>query len=301
MEHLNLEGGRATGLSARFLDRRTLQPTAHRLEVEVEVVVVAAGGLNTAPLLMRSKVPDPSRELGRNLKVNPCPQLFGLFDTDVVMWRNIPAGVGTMALRRHRFEGGRYVEGGYLLYPNQLPPATLAALLPGFGRAHRKLMERAHQLGSSIAWIDDSGSGSVTLDDDGAPQWHFELDALDELTVRDALKKEARVLFEAGATEVLVPDAAGSRLHGPEQLQQLDRVVVSRSMLLAAPHPCGMTRMGSDPARSVVAPTHEVHAVKGLYVCDPSVFPTAPSVDPSESIMAFSLVAAKGMLERGVV
>ena len=90
----------------------------------------------------------------------------------------------------------------------------------------------------------------------------------------------------------------GTRLKGLDQVKLIDQVDVSAgSMLFAAPHPCGMARMGSDPAKSVVAPTHELHAVKGLYVCDPSVFPTAPSVDPSESIMAFSCVAAKSILQ----
>jgi choline dehydrogenase-like flavoprotein len=56
--------------------------------------------------------------------------------------------------------------------------------------------------------------------------------------------------------------------------------------------------MGKKPATSVVDSNHEVHSVKGLFVCDPSVFPTAVSVDPSETIMAFSFVAATRMLER---
>jgi choline dehydrogenase-like flavoprotein len=56
--------------------------------------------------------------------------------------------------------------------------------------------------------------------------------------------------------------------------------------------------MGKDPKTSVVNSDHEVHAVKGLFVTDPSVFPTAVSVDPSETIMAFSLVAAQRLLAR---
>ena len=59
-----------------------------------------------------------------------------------------------------------------------------------------------------------------------------------------------------------------------------------------------MARMGKDPSTSVVDAYNEVHAVKGLLVCDPSVFPTAPSVDPSETIMAFSYLAAHRLLQR---
>jgi len=297
VEQILVEGGRAVGVSARFLDRRTAGPSGHTLEVRAKVVIVSAGGFNSAPLLMRSKIPDPSGQLGKNLQFNPCPQLFGLFERDVVMWRGIPAAVGTMEYRLHRFEGARYVEGGYLLHPNQLPPATLAALLPGFGKAHQQLMENAHRIGSCIAWIDDVNSGSVRLDGEGRPIWSWTLSGQDELTVRDALRKEALVLLHAGAKEVIVPDTKGTRLSDLNELPKLDTVDLRPgSMTFAVPHPAGMCRMGKDPATSVVNSHNEVHAVKGLYVCDPSVFPTAVSVDPSETIMAFSALAAERML-----
>lgn len=299
VEQIVIEHGRAVGVAARFLDRRTGKPSGHALEVRAKAVIVAAGGFNSAPLLMRSKIPDPSGQLGKNLQFNPCPQLFGLFDQDVVMWRGIPAAVGTMEYRLHRFDNGRYVEGGYLMHPNQLPPATLAALLPGFGKAHQQLMENAHRIGSCIAWIDDTNTGSVSLDDDGKPLWNWTLTGQDELTVRDALKKQALVLLHAGAKEVIVPDPKGTRISDLNELSKLDGVDLRPgSMMFASPHPAGMCRMGKDPATSVVDANNEVHAVKGLYVCDPSVFPTAVSVDPSETIMAFSYLAAERLLAR---
>ncbi|HZN93051.1 MAG TPA: GMC family oxidoreductase, partial [Myxococcales bacterium] len=299
VDRVLMEGGRATGVAARFIDRRTNQPSGHTLRVRAEVVVVAAGGFNSAPLLMRSGVPDPSGQLGKNLQLNPCAQTFALFDEDVVLWRNIPAATGVLDLRLPRMDGDRYLEGGYLLHPNQLQPAILGALLPGFGRSHRALMARAHQIGSCIAWIDDAETGSVTLDGDGEPVWHWELRGRDELAIRDAMKKQATVLLHAGAREVIIPDPAGTRIRDLAELEKIDAVDVRPgSMLFAGPHPAGMARMGTDPATSVVDCRNEVHAVKGLYVCDPSVFPTAVSVDPSETIMAFSAVAARKMLER---
>ena len=45
-----------------------------------------------------------------------------------------------------------------------------------------------------------------------------------------------------------------------------------------------------------VTSTHEAHEVPGLYVADPSVFPLPPSVDPSLTIMAFSVIAARSIL-----
>ena len=51
--------------------------------------------------------------------------------------------------------------------------------------------------------------------------------------------------------------------------------------------------MGTDPKTSVVGMDHRVHGFSNLFVADPSVFPTGPSVDPSFTIMAFSHVAAR--------
>ena len=296
IDRVMMEKGRAIGVVGRFLDRSKGHPSGHTLTVKAKVVIVAAGGFHSAPLLMRSGVTSASSQLGRNLMMNPCPQLFGLFDQDVVMWRNIPAGVGSRQLRLHRFEGEKYKEGGYLLYPNQLTPSTLAALLPGFGSSHRKLMDNAHRIGSAIAWIDDQNGGRVSLDDELNPVWDYELEGVDLLTVRDALTKQATVLFHAGAKEIVIPDPLGTRLRGMDELKRIDAVDVS-AIMYAAPHPSGMCRMGKDPATSVVDCDNQVHGVKGLYVCDPSVFPTAVSVDPSETIMAFSYLAASKLLE----
>lgn len=300
-DQILIEDGRAVGVRGSFIDRRTNRPSGHTVRVRAQVVVAAAGGFNTAPLLMRSKVPDRSGQLGRNLMVNPTVFTWALFDEDVVLWRNIPAGVGTMDFRLARMDGDRYVEGGYLLYPNQVQPATLAALLPGFGAPHRKLMERAHQIGSATAWLDDTAdsAGSVELDGDGEPIWHYTLRGRDVQQARDAIRKQATVLLHAGAREVILPDARGTRIHDLKDLGRIDGVDLGPgSAMFAAPHPSSMCRMGKDPATSVVDCDGQVHSVKGLYVADPSAFPTAVSVDPSETIMAWSYVTARKMLEQ---
>jgi len=50
--------------------------------------------------------------------------------------------------------------------------------------------------------------------------------------------------------------------------------------------------MGPDPQTCVVAVDHRIHGSDNVYVADPSVLPTPPSMDPSLTIMAFSFVAA---------
>ena len=298
VDGIELENGRAVGVRGSFIDRRTGRPSGHKLRVRARVVIVAAGGYNTAPLLLRSKIPNPSGQLGKNLQVNPCAQTFALFDEDVILWRGLPAGVGVMTERLARRDGsGEYLGGGYLLHPNQLPPAGMGVLLPGFGRSHRALMDQAHRIGSCIAWIDDVGSGSVTLDEDGAPVWSYQMKQDDWLILRDAMRVQARVMLHAGAREIILPDSRGTRVRDERELGRIETIDIGPgSTIFPAPHPAGMCRMGRDPATSVVDCGGQVHAVKNLYVCDPSAFPTAVSVDPSETIMAFSYVASAKLL-----
>jgi choline dehydrogenase-like flavoprotein len=55
--------------------------------------------------------------------------------------------------------------------------------------------------------------------------------------------------------------------------------------------------MGLSAEDSVVDSTHRVHGVANLFVADSSVFPTAVSVDPSLTIMGFSCIAARHVLD----
>ena len=59
---------------------------------------------------------------------------------------------------------------------------------------------------------------------------------------------------------------------------------VNRLMMFTA-HQMGTCRMGADPRTSVTDAHGQVHGVKGLFVCDGSLFPSASGVNPMVSIM----------------
>lgn len=288
--------GRATGLRASFLDRRTGRPSGHVLTVESRCVVLAAGGYGSAVIWLRSQLPNGSGQVGKNLYCNPVPYLHAIFPDPVEQWTNIPTATGTSDFRLARYDGSRYVEGGYLLHPNQLQPELLAVTLPGFGVEHRRLMDLLPRIGGAVAWIDDEMPGDITLDRQGRPVYRYEIRGVDALKIRDAMKKQALLLLAAGATEVIVPDARGTRIRDTREVALLDGLdIADGTILFGAPHPAGTLRMGADPRTAVVKATHEAHQVPGLFVADPSAFPLPPSVDPSLGIMAWSYVAAKSV------
>ena len=51
--------------------------------------------------------------------------------------------------------------------------------------------------------------------------------------------------------------------------------------------------MGASPKTSVTDKHQQVHGVKGLFVCDSSVFPTACGVNPMLSIMGLAHKASQ--------
>ncbi|MBA4306911.1 MAG: GMC family oxidoreductase [Sphingopyxis sp.] len=291
--------GKANGVEAEFLDRATGLPKGHKLSVKARIVVLAAGGFASAAIWLRSKLPNGSGQVGKNLYVNPCPYLYAVYDEPVVLWENIPTATGTQDFRLARYQGKKYVEGGYLLHPNQIQPEFLAATLPGFGIEHAKLMERLPYIGSAVSWVDDEMPGQIILNDQGKIAYDYVVRGVDLLKTRDALKKQAMLLFASGAREVIVPDIVGTRLRDPDQISVFDTLdMTGGNTLWGGPHPAGALRMGKDPNSSVVGSDHQAHEVPGLYVADPSAFPVPPSVDPSLTIMAWSVIAANAIQTR---
>jgi gluconate 2-dehydrogenase alpha chain len=63
-------------------------------------------------------------------------------------------------------------------------------------------------------------------------------------------------------------------------------------------HDVGGCRMGDDPATSVVDRTLQVHDTRGLYVYSGAVFPTCPGVNPTLTLWALSLKAARELVAR---
>ncbi|MGE4480799.1 GMC oxidoreductase [Acidocella sp.] len=69
-------------------------------------------------------------------------------------------------------------------------------------------------------------------------------------------------------------------------------------MFMDVAHPTGTTRMGDDPARSVVDRNSQVHGVSGLFVAGSSVFPTSSHANPTQMIVALALRLADRLRAR---
>jgi choline dehydrogenase-like flavoprotein len=54
--------------------------------------------------------------------------------------------------------------------------------------------------------------------------------------------------------------------------------------------------MGADPATSVVGPTGEAHALRGLYLADSSIFPTSLGVNPQLTTMVLATAIGRALV-----
>jgi len=64
-------------------------------------------------------------------------------------------------------------------------------------------------------------------------------------------------------------------------------------------HLMGGCGIGVDGATSVVDPEFRLHGHRNIFVADSSVFPSAPGINPSLTVMALSLMGAASILKEG--
>jgi choline dehydrogenase-like flavoprotein len=112
----------------------------------------------------------------------------------------------------------------------------------------------------------------------------------DRAQLAKGLVASAKILFAAGAREVVFPGMKLVRLQSALELDTFDTGFVrAHHVPLSAVHPMGTMAMGKDPKKSVVSSTGEHHQTRGLFVLDGSLFPTSLGGPPQISIYAFAL------------
>ncbi|MFI5979124.1 GMC family oxidoreductase N-terminal domain-containing protein [Streptomyces sp. NPDC051452] len=267
---------RAAGVRARRAD-------GSELEILGPLVVTAAGALQTPQLLRRSGLGRHPR-LGRNLSVHPATSMAGRFGPPVTSWTGVLQSAAVEELHHQ----------GILIEATASPPGMSSFVLPGLGRALRRELEGADRLAVLGAMIADRPSGRVL--GRGRTLVRYDLDPRDGHRLMTAVRAMGRILFAAGAEEVLtgVPRAPRART-----LAELDTLLAGlgpRDLHLSAFHPTGTAAAGGDPQRAPAGPEGRLRGVRGVLIADASVLPGCPEVNPQLSIMAAALAICESHL-----
>ncbi len=273
-----VKGGRAVGVRARA--------GPSQVTVKAKTVVVAAGGIHTPAVLVRSGLSGPN--VGRRLYFHPTTGILGEFDDVIEMWSGVPQSV--VVDHFANWDGKGY--GFWLETPPPHPGLLSSALAWHSGREHKEMMSRYPRLAAFIVLVRERVGGRLTVDRKGRPVMHYRLSQEDQPHMLRGIEEAFRIHHAAGAREIAGPHSSlepyrGGSLEG--YLKGLARAGFRpNTYALFSAHQMGTCPMGGSASRSVVDPHGEHWDVKNLFVADGSVFPTALGVNPMLTIMALA-------------
>lgn len=278
------DSGRARGVEARV--------NGKTLRVNAAAVVVAGGSVHSPALLLRSGVDLPA--LGRHLALHPATAVLADMGEEIRPW--------TGTVQAHYSDQFADLDRGYGFKLETAPvhPSLQALAVPWESAGqHRDRMATLPRTALAGLLLRDRFGGRVRVDRNGDPVVEYRLSRYDAAHLRRAISAGAEVLEAAGAREIWLPLARavsyrpGARGARADWLARVDATGWGpNQLLLVTFHQMASCRMGADPRRSVVDAEHRVWGVKGLYVADASVFPTASGVNPMLTVMGIAHRAA---------
>ncbi len=259
----------------------------HQLRVNARAVVLAAGSLNTPAILLRSGLGGPAT--GDYLRLHPVTAVWARFEERVDPWTGI-------LQTRYSNEFADLDGKGYGF---KFETAPVHPLFPaGFlgwedGASFKKDVLGLGHLDVGGILLRDRDHGKVTVRKDGSPVWKYSVSKYDQKHIREGVRRAAEMYLAAGATEIISSTIRPVRIGRGDSLDEFMAGVDSigygsNQTSYFTFHQMGSARMGSDPSKSVVDATNQVHGVDNLYVMDGSCFPTASGVNPMLSIASIA-------------
>jgi choline dehydrogenase-like flavoprotein len=291
VDHVLSEGGRAKGVVARA---RGTSGELVELTVAAPVVVIAAGGIESPAVLLRSGIGGPAT--GSFLRLHPTYFVGGVYDEVVNPWDGQFQALAS-------FDFTHAVDGtGFLVESVNVSLPFWAGALPfSDGAAHKERMLTLRNVASWHCVTHDHGAGRVVLGHDGEAVVRWQLDDPVDRRLAARLHVELARLHEArGANEILTfhwDDHTWRRGEDFEAyVARLETTSYERTAYSA--HQMGSCRMGADPACAVADGHGELHDTRGVWIGDASALPTAPGVNPMLTVMALARRTAHAILER---
>ncbi|MGX9295096.1 GMC family oxidoreductase [Tsukamurella paurometabola] len=285
-----VERGRATGVEA-------VGPDGAPVTVAARAVVVAAGSLQTPPLLRRSGL--RNKRIGANLRLHPVTAVAGVFDEDVRPWEG---GLQTRYSTEHAdLDGDGY---GVIYETGPASPGAITLFQPWHSAARHAADMRAlrHTVQVGVI-VRDTGSGRVTVGRDGEPVVRYRLNAHDAAHMQRGVVGAAEILAAAGATSVRSShqNRVAADLPGPlddfAAAAQREGYAPARCSMIAL-HIMGTAAMGGSRETSATDPDGATWEVPNLVVADASCFPTPSGVNPMISIEAIAHMNATRLAAR---
>ncbi len=263
-----------------------------------DVVVLAANGVGSARLMLlsaSSHFPDglgnSSGLVGKRLMMHPVTAVVGVYEEQLDSWLG-PYGNAIYSLEFAEGDASRGFPRGakweccpvpgpgevYVRYLG-LPPEERTGV-----ELHRLVSEG---LGHMFEWL-------ITVED--LPQDDNAVTLDPTLTDSDGIPAPRITYTMSSVTHAALAAMTEAGLEAHRASGALSTTVTSGGMPDTGWHLLGTARMGNDPSASVVDPYCRAHDVPNLFVVDGSAFVTSSSVNPTATISALALRAARHMI-----
>ena len=270
---------------------------ARDVAVEAKVVVVAGGAVGTPVLLQRSGLGGGA--VGKYLRLHPTTGLLGRYDREIYAAGGMP--LTSVCDEFHRLDANGY--GAWIETP-PMHPALAATACPGIGEAHRARMLDFRNTGTLIVLTRDGAdreqsNGQVAARRDGSVSIKYAVGKTDRAHALAGLEAAAQLHFAAGAREVVSGHVRPVIIRHPDEILRFrDRPMGPNDIPFFSAHVNGTARMGTDPRTAATDPHGERFGAPGVFIADGSLLPTAPGVNPQETIYALSTIVAERIASR---
>lgn len=238
----------------------------HYHSFKAKNIVLASGAIGNSRLLLNSGMQKKLPMLGKNFYTHPQFMSLGLYE------QKINAHKGPFQAMKSNDPSFRI--NSFKLENVFAPPVALSMLLPGIGREHMRAMKKLSHYACIEVAIRDQNPGQIKVNGSGRVQIHKNLDRRDRETKKKGEAIIHQIFSSTGAKKIIDGN------------------------LSIGLHLMGGLGIGPDKASSVVNQEFEVHDHKNIFCADSSIFPNAPGINPSLTIMALSYMAADKILKR---
>ncbi|MEK6282212.1 MAG: GMC family oxidoreductase [Acidobacteriota bacterium] len=274
-----------------------------RAIINARRMVVAAGAFFSSSILLRSPKFPNRQSIGRKIYLQPHAQIFALFDKPVtapgatqddgqyVPFNGVPAIYNFLGfLKEHHF----------WWLASILYPAGLASFVSNLKPdEHFEIMRQYHNTMSITLTVKDDPAKSRMVLKDGRAQLDFEESKHDIESFRKCFLAAAEGFLKVGARRVFLPLLRPPVIEKPADLRKIETLKFTYNDLISySDHTSGGNQFGVDAEHGVTDPQGRVFGTSNVYVADSSLFPSAPGVNPSWTIMALARHVALGILSQ---
>lgn len=296
------------------VDPSNLQiPSGTTVEIAAENVILAAGTIGTAQILLNSAKPTPeiaNPRIGKGLILHPSMPLIGVFDQPINLLEGLDSATFVEAFGPT--PGFIYETMGGL-------PAYGALLVPGNGKdVYNAVSQFNNCAGFGTMLVDTpSDDNCVSLDDQGNVVVQYTLSDADKQRFRAGVAIGIRMMFMAGAKQVIIPSNENflnqenfdpmvgvylTDISQADLVEQNLEFIPNRTLLTAA-HLQATNKIGLSPETGVVSTNQRVwnvltgDEIPNLYIMDSSIFPTSVGANPMQSIYTFAYIFCDRLLQ----